>query len=116
MKNTVYALARHDPIDHVEAFALRLTEHFIVRPSVARVIIRVVEHPWSRLEGSGGPHPHAFVHTGAGDWTATVTRDASGASVVSGVTNLAVMKKAASAFYGFPREEHTTVPETTARL
>ena len=28
MKNTVYALARQDPIDHVETFALRLAEHF----------------------------------------------------------------------------------------
>ena len=28
MKNTVYAFARRDPIDHVETFGLRLAEHF----------------------------------------------------------------------------------------
>ena len=49
MKNTVYALARRDPIDHVEAFALRLAEYFIAKPSVSRVKISVVEHPWSRV-------------------------------------------------------------------
>ena len=34
MKNTVYALARHDPIDRLEAFATRLADHFIARPPV----------------------------------------------------------------------------------
>src|SRR4051794_21876467 len=32
MKNTVYALARQDPIAHVEAFALRLADHFAAKP------------------------------------------------------------------------------------
>jgi len=116
MKNTVYALARRDPIDQVEAFALRLTEHFIARPSVARATVSIVEHPWSRVAGEHGPHPHAFVQTSAGDWTACVTRDAAGASVVSGVTNLVVLKTADSAFSGFPRDEYTTLPDTSDRL
>jgi urate oxidase len=116
MKNTVYALARRDPIDHVESFALRLADHFIAKPSVSRVFVRLVEHPWSRVAGTNGSHPHAFVQTSGGDWTATVTRDASGASVVSGVTNLVVLKTADSAFSGFPRDEYTTLPDTDDRL
>src|SRR6185295_2227602 len=41
MKNTVYAFARRDPIDHVEAFGLRLAEHFAAKPLVSRVRIGV---------------------------------------------------------------------------
>src|SRR6266404_709976 len=49
MKNTVYALARQDPIQHVEAFALRLADHFLAKPAVSRVRISAVEQPWGRL-------------------------------------------------------------------
>src|SRR5436190_21035370 len=65
MKNTVYALARRDPIDHVETFAARLAEHFLAKPAVARVRISAVEQPWGRLSSGGRPHPHAFVQAGA---------------------------------------------------
>src|SRR5207237_3781240 len=60
MKNTVYALARQDPIAHVESFALRLAGHFIDKSGVSRVTISAVEQPWSRLAAGGQPHPHAF--------------------------------------------------------
>jgi len=116
MKNTVYALARRDPIDHVEAFALRLAEYFITKPSVSRVKISVVEHPWSRVLADGGTHQHAFVQTGAGDWTASVTHDARAAEIVSGVTNLVVLKTADSAFSGFPRDQYTTLVDTDERI
>jgi len=36
MKNTVYALARTDPLDHVEVFARRLVDHFVGKPAVSR--------------------------------------------------------------------------------
>ena len=37
MKNTVYALARQAPIEHVEAFAVRLADHFVGKPAVTQV-------------------------------------------------------------------------------
>ena len=49
MKNTVYAFARRDPIDHVESFASRLAEHFSSKPGVSLVRIEAAEHPWARL-------------------------------------------------------------------
>jgi urate oxidase len=116
MKNTVYALARRDPIEQVESFGLRLADYFIAKPSVSRVLISIVEHPWSRVDASGGGHPHAFVQTSAGEWTASVMRDATGASVVSGVTNLVVLKTADSAFAGFPRDDYTTLVDTDDRI
>jgi urate oxidase len=116
MKNTVYALARQDPIDSVEAFALRLAAHFAAKPGVARARISAAEQRWDRLAAGGRPHPHAFVQPGAEQWTATVTRDAGGDRVVSGLTNLVVLKTTDSAFAGFPRDEYTTLPETEDRI
>jgi len=117
MKNTVYALARHDPIDHVESFGLRLAEHFVGRPLVERVRIAATEQRWERVSSGRGPHPHAFVQPGGEQWTALVVRDRTGSSTVtSGLTNLVLLKTAHSAFSGFPRDEFTTLPYTEDRV
>jgi len=110
MKNTVYALARHDPIDHMESFAMRLAEHFIAKPAVANVRISVVEQRWDRLAA------HAFVQAGGEQWTAGVTRDAARTTIIAGLANLVVLKTTDSAFAGFPRDEYTTLPETDDRI
>ncbi len=116
MKNTVYALARQDPIVHVETFALRLAEHFIAVPKVSRARISAIESPWARLSAGGRPHPHAFVQPGGEQWTAVVTRDAAETSITSGVTNLVLLKTSESGFSGFPRDRYTTLPETDDRI
>jgi len=116
MKNTVYAMARRHPIDHVETFGAALADHFLAKPSVSRVRIRIVEQPWGRLSSAGQPHPHAFVQAGAEHWTAVVTRDAEGTGIVSGLDNLVVLKTTDSAFAGFPRDEYTTLPDTADRI
>jgi urate oxidase len=116
MKNTVYAMARQDPIEHVEAFALRLAAHFTGKPAVARARISAIEHRWDRLPAGGRPHPHAFVQPGGEQWTTMVTCDAAGSQIVSGLTNLVVLKTTDSAFAGFPRDEFTTLPETEDRI
>ena len=116
MKNTVYALAKKDPIDHVESFALRLGAHFASKPGVSMVRITAAEHPWTRLSAGGQPHPHAFAHAGAEEWTTVVTHDASGVSVASGLRGLVVLKTTDSAFSGFPRDQYTTLPETRDRI
>ena len=74
MKNTVYALARQDSIDHVEAFASRLAEHFAAKPGVSLARIAASEHPWERLAAAGSPHPRAFVQCGREQWTTEVIR------------------------------------------
>jgi urate oxidase len=116
MKNTVYALARLDPINHVETFALTLADHFLAKPAVSRARISVWEHRWDRLAVDGQPHPHAFAQPGGEQWTTVVTRDGEGARIVSGLTNLVVLKAADSAFAGFPRDAYTTLPETEDRI
>ena len=116
MKNTVYAIARRDPLQHVESFALRLADHFAARPAVSRARISLVEERWDRIASPAGADPRAFIRGAGEQWTAEVVRDAAGAQVVSGLTNLVVMKTAGSAFAGFPRDEFTTLPETEDRI
>ncbi len=116
MKNTVYALARQDPIAHVESFAMRLADHLMGKPAVSRARISASEHHWDHLKVRACPHPHAFVQPGGEQWTTVVTADATGPSVVSGLTNLVLMKTADSAFAGFPRDAYTTLPETDDRI
>ena len=116
MKNTVYVLARRDPIDDIETFGLRLADHFAGKPLVSRVRVAATEHRWERLSVAGRPHPHAFVQPGDEQWTATVTRDAGRCDVTSGLTNLVLLKTTDSAFAGFPRDELTTLPDSEDRM
>jgi urate oxidase len=116
MKNTVYALARQQAIDHVETFADSLAAHFLAKPAVSRARISAIEHRWERLSVNGRPHPHAFAQPGGEQWTTVVTRDAGGVTIVSGLTNLVVLKTTDSGFSGFPRDEYTTLAETDDRI
>jgi urate oxidase len=116
MKNTVYALAREDAIAHVEEFAERLARHFRDKPAVARARIEAREHRWDRVIVDGRSSPHAFVQAGGEQWTAVATCDEAGTTIVSGVTDLVVLKTTDSAFSGFPRDQYTTLPETDDRI
>jgi urate oxidase len=116
MKNTVYALARQDAIEHVEAFAERVAAHFAAKPAVSTVRISAWEHRWDRLMAGGQPHPHAFIQPGGEQWTAVVGRDADGTHVISGVTNLVLLKTTDSGFAGFPRDQYTTLMEIYDRI
>jgi urate oxidase len=116
MKNTVYAFARQDPLDHVEALASRLVDHFAAKTGVTLARVDAIEHPWTRLSVGGQPHPHAFARAGAEEWTTVVTQSAGQTSVGSGVRGLVVLKTADSAFAGFLRDPYTTLPETRDRL
>jgi urate oxidase len=116
MKNTVYAMARQHPIDQVETFGSALADHFLAKPLVSRVRISIIEQPWGRLSSAGQPHPHAFVQAGAEHWTAVVTRDEDGTTIASGLANLVVLKTTDSAFSGFPRDEYTTLADTSDRI
>ena len=116
MKNTIYVLARQDSLAHVEAFGLKVAEHFAAKPGVARVRFSASEHRWERVTAANRPHPHAFVQSGLEQWTTHVIWEGGGADVVSGLTNLVVLKTAGSAFAGFPRDRYTTLADTDDRL
>ena len=117
MRNAVYALAKEDPIDDIESFALRLVDHFLAAgPSVTRVRVDIVEHPWARLEVGGRPHEHAFERGSGGSRVATVVGDGGAPQIEAGIDDLLVLKTTGSGWEGFLRDRYTTLSETSDRI
>lgn len=117
MKNTVYALAARDGVGQPEAFGALLGRHFIDRnPRLDRVIVDLIDHGWERIVANDGEHGQSFVRRGPDSRTAHIVTTRGGVSFAAGITDLVIMKTAHSAFTGFPRDEFTTLPETTDRI
>ncbi|MBT0767491.1 urate oxidase [Kineosporia sp. J2-2] len=112
-KNTVYAFARKFGVGQPEDFAIRLAGHFVEsQPQVSGAQIEIEQLPWARIDD----HDHAFSRPGGERRTTTVTRDGDQLWVIAGLTDLVVLKSTGSEFHGFPRDEYTTLPETTDRI
>jgi urate oxidase len=115
-KNTVLAFAR-DGVTSPEAFALRLARHFAgAYPWITGARVAVDSYGWSRISVGGAPHDFAFRRDGGEVRTAVVTVDGDDASVLAGLTDLVVLKTTGSEFWGFPRDEYTTLAETRERI
>jgi urate oxidase len=113
MRNTVYALARQDPIESPESFASVLVRHFLeAGQSVTSARVRIVEHPWTRL----GSHPHAFERAAGGQHVATVTGDGTDVTVEAGIDDLLVLKTTGSGWEGYLHEQYTSLKETADRI
>ena len=115
MRNTVYALAREDPVESLESFGLALGRHFLASPLTQRAQITLTEFPWERIQVGGRAHEHSFTR-GAGRRTATVTATADDAQVEAGIDDLWVLKTTNSGWEGFARDQYTTLPETNDRI
>jgi urate oxidase len=116
-KNTVYAFAREYGVGEPEDFAIRLGEHFIKSlPQINGARIAIDQHPWDRIQTGAGEHDHAFVKPGAERRTTVVTLDGDDTWVVSGLSDLVVLKTTGSEFHGFPRDGYTTLAETRERI
>ena len=117
MKNTVYALAREQPLGEIEEFGQRLAEHFLCRNAhVSGVRIAISESNWSRIRVGGQEHDHAFFRGGEERRIAVVHRDRSGVTVKAGVADLIVLKTTRSAFEDFLHDEYTTLKDSRDRL
>ncbi len=117
MKNTVYALARKNPVDAAETFCGVLVDHFLANnPQVERVHLRAIENLWTRIARDGKPDGFAFVRSGEEKRTALVIGTRSGATFRAGVKNLIAMKTTKSAFEGFIRDPYTTLKEDNKRI
>ena len=116
-KNTVFAFAKEEPVGEIEQFALRLARHFSHDfPVVKRARVSIDEYPWSRIEVDGKPHPHSFVRTGTETRLVTVTCAGDAEHVVSGLRDLILLKSTGSEFFGYPRDQYTTLAETHDRV
>jgi urate oxidase len=116
-KNTVFAFARKHGVGDPEDFAMRLGRHFVdTQDAVTGARIEVEAHTWERIVVDGREHDHAFSRPGGETRTTVVTVDGDDAWVVSGLRDLVVLKSTGSEFHGYPRDEYTTLPETTDRV
>lgn len=116
-KNTVYAFAKDSPVGEIEDFALRLGRHFVGEyDNITGARILIEEHGWDRIAVDGKPHDHSFSRASNEKRTTAVTVDGDRAWVVSGLTDLVVLKSTGSEFHGFPRDKYTTLPETDDRI
>jgi urate oxidase len=113
-KNRVYALARELGPVPPEAFALRLASFFVTsQEPITRARVSVEEYGWSPIGATG----YSFARSGDLVRTTTVVVDAErGACVVSGLRDLVVLNTTASEFWGYPKDEYTTLPETRDRI
>lgn len=112
-KNTVYAFARSHGVREPEEFGLLLGRHFVDHTeSVDGARVSIEEFGWDRIEG----HDHSFVRRGREIRTAVVTVAGADAWVVSGLTDLVVLKSTGSEFAGFLVDEYTTLTGTHDRV
>jgi urate oxidase len=113
-KNTVYAMAKKLGGIEPEAFALELAAHFTgSQEAISRARIAIEEYPWLPVSGTG----HSFARSGQYTRTVTVIDDTElGRSVVGGVGDLTVLNTTGSQFWGFPRDEYTTLEDAYDRM
>jgi len=111
MKNTVYALAEDPAVEEPESFAILLARHFLGHlRHVTSVKIDIYAHLWCRQDPfsfTAGP-PHRRI--------AKIKATREEMSIESGVAGYLLLKTTGSAFEGFLRDQHTTLPEAWDRL
>ncbi len=118
MKNTVYTLAHErQEIEEIEVFAGRLADYFLTNNNqVARVVVEIAEHDWTRIAVGGEPHQHSFIKGGDEKRTTKINATRDVVTVESGVEDLIVLKTTKSGFVGFIKDCYTTLPEAADRI
>ena len=117
MKNTVYVLARQQPLGEIEDFGSRVASHFLARNShLTRVRIAICENIWKRITCHGRQHDSSFQMSGPESRTAVVDASPAKTSIYCGIKNLVVLKTSNSSFQDFMRDEYTTLEDTADRL
>jgi urate oxidase len=120
-KNTVFAFAKEKGVRSIEEFALTLGDHFIGQtPKATGARIEIEEYFWDRISVDGAPHDHSFVRNGGETRTTVVTVEGRGADrkawAVSGLKDLTLAKTTGSEFWGFLKDEYTTLQEDHDRI
>ena len=111
MKNTVYALACDPAVEQPESLGRLLAGHFLGHfQHLSCVKIDIQGHLWLR---NG---PYSFTGRPAHRTIAKIEATREQVSVESGVAGYLMMKTTGSAFEGFLRDEHTTLPEAADRI
>ncbi len=120
-KNTAFAFAKEHGVASPEDYAIALGRHFLeAAPPASGAQIKVEEYVWDRIETDGGGHDHSFVRRGGETRNTVVTVEGRGEDqqvwVVTGFTDLVVLKSTGSEFKGFLKDRYTTLQETDDRI
>jgi urate oxidase len=122
MKNTCFAFAQKHGIESVEAYAQLLARHFVdSQDSVHQARVAVDEYFWDRIPVRdrgflGDDARHSFVKSGREVRTCVVTYDGKQAWVVSGLKGLTVLNSTGSEFWGYIKDQYTTLREAYDRV
>jgi urate oxidase len=112
-KNTVFAFAAEHGVAEIEDFALLLARHFVATQEAIRTAtVSIEQYAWEPVASTG----HSFARSGRETRTATVTDDGGEPQVTSGLRDLVLLNSAGSEFWGFARDQYTTLAETTDRI
>ncbi|MEN0139526.1 MAG: factor-independent urate hydroxylase [Rhodococcus sp. (in: high G+C Gram-positive bacteria)] len=115
-KNTVYAFAR-DGVGAIESFAMRLGKHFTGEFEwITGGRWEIEQYSWARIPVDGEGHDHSFVRSSDERRNTVVTVDGDRTWIVSGLSNMVVLKSTGSEFHGYPKDKYTTLQETTDRI
>lgn len=116
MKNTLLALAYRFQGKTLEEYAIFVAAHFLEKYAhVHHVSLALEQKPWCRATLAGGPHPHTFEGATAVS-TARIVATREMVALHGGIKNWQLLKTTDSGFAGFPRDEFTTLPETSDRI
>ncbi|PVE05764.1 factor-independent urate hydroxylase [Streptomyces scopuliridis] len=124
-KNTVYAFAKEHGIESAEQFGIHLARHFVTsQEPIRQARIRIEEYAWERIETSDGDSTltgadevkHSFVRKGQETRLTQITFDGERWQVISGLKDLTVMNSTNSEFWGFVKDEYTTLKEAHDRI
>jgi urate oxidase len=127
IKNTLNLLAKKASTEEIlcpEKFALVIVNHFLSRyDHITNAHVELKQFKWSRIVlDKSGPHKHSFVKDGNEIRTVKAfgSKNSNGKPVVAeikgGIVDLVVLKSSGSAFYGFWRDENTTLKAVQDRI
>ncbi|KNG81895.1 uricase [Aspergillus nomiae NRRL 13137] len=118
IKNTIYITAKQNPVNPPELFGSILGTHFIEKyKHIHAAHVNIICHRWSRMDIDGKPHPHSFVRDSEEKRNVQVdVVEGKGIEIKSSLSGLTVLKSTNSQFWGFLRDEYTTLKETWDRI
>ncbi|KAF3397216.1 Uricase [Talaromyces pinophilus] len=118
IKNTIFILAKQHPVTTPEVFGSIIGSHFIEKYShIHAAHVNIITHRWTRMTIDGKPHPHSFLRDGAETRNVQVdVTEGKGFQIASTISGLHVLKSTGSQFWGFVRDEYTTLPEVWDRI
>lgn len=123
MKNTVYALAKDNPVNSIEEFGLFLAKYFLENNTqVSNVEIEIEEKLWNRImieektSKTFKPHTHSFINSGNEKRTAKISMGRKENFVQSGIRDLLILKTTGSGFENYIKDRFTTLIATADRI